>query len=94
MPMLILFVFLTGALLGMRFKVLILIPAVGIAVIAVLWVGVLRGDGAIAILLATALAWAGLEFGYICGSAARYGIALARRPRKVLLQANEPTQAS
>jgi hypothetical protein len=94
MPMLILFVFLTGALLGMRFKVLILIPAVGIAVIAVLWAGALRGDAASAISLAAALAWAGLQFGYICGSAAQYRIALARRPRKVLLRANEPTQAS
>ncbi len=94
MPMLILFVFLTGALLGMRFKVLILIPTVGIAVIAILCLGVLRGDAASAILFPAALAWAALEFGYLCGSATRYSIVRARRPRKVVLQANEPTQAT
>lgn len=94
MSMLIVFVFLTGALLGMRFKVLILIPAAGIALISILSVGFFRGDGASAILLCAALAWAGLEAGYLCGSATRYGIVRARRSHKVLLRANQPTQAN
>jgi hypothetical protein len=91
MPMLILFVFLTGALLGMRFRVLVLIPAVGAGLIGVLWVGVLQGPGSI--LLPGALAWVGVEFGYLCGTAARYRL-LVRYPPDALLNAKEPSQAS
>jgi hypothetical protein len=94
MPMFLLIVFLTGALLGMRFKVLILLPAVGLAGIGFFWVGTLRGGGASAILLPATLAWAGLQLGYLCGSATRYSFQLGRRPPKGLLQAKEPSQAN
>jgi hypothetical protein len=89
-------VFLTGALLGMRFKVLILIPAVGMVVIAVLWVGILHGDSVSAMFIRAMLAWSCLQMGYFCGIVTRYRFALARigHPGKVSLQTNHPTHAS
>jgi hypothetical protein len=92
----ILFVFLTGVLLGMRFRILLLIPVIGLAVIATLWVGILHADSASAIVSAAVLAWGGLQLGYFCGAVTRYRIALSRigHPRKALLHANQPTRTS
>jgi hypothetical protein len=89
MSMLILLVFLLGAVLGMRFKVLILIPAIASVMIAILAGGVARGDSVSAILIAVVLASICLQIGYLSGIATRYGIALARagRLRKASLQA-------
>jgi hypothetical protein len=96
MAIFILFVFLTGVLLGMRFKILFLIPIIGLAVIATLWVGILHADSASAILLSAVLAWGALQLGYFCGAVTRYRIALSRvrHPRKVLLHANQPPWTS
>lgn len=90
MSTLVLPVFLTGALLGMRFKVLVLIPAVGLAVMAVIWVGTLRGDGVAAVFLQATLAWSCLQIGYLCGVA----LAHIGHPRKVSLQTNHPKRVS
>jgi hypothetical protein len=89
MSMLILLVFLLGAILGMRFKVLILIPVIAFALIAILVGGVTRGDSVSAILFAIALVSIGLQLGYLTGIATRYTIALARagRLRKSPVQA-------
>jgi hypothetical protein len=87
--MLILLVFLLGAVLGMRFKVLILIPAIAFALIAILVGGVARADSVSAILIAIVLTSIGLQIGYLSGIATRYSIALARaeRLRKASVQA-------
>jgi hypothetical protein len=84
MSMFVVLVFLTGALLGMRFKVLVLIPAIGLAVIAVLWIGILRGDNASIVFIWAMLAGSCLQIGYLCGIA----LARIRHPRKVSLQTN------
>ncbi len=65
MSMLIPLVLLIGAVLGMRFKVLILILAIGFALIAILAGGIVRGDSVSATLMAAGLAWICLQVGYI-----------------------------
>ena len=89
MSALVLLAFLTGAALGMRFKVFILFPAIGLALIAILAAGIARSDSISAILIAAVLASTGLQIGYLCGIATRYSVALARvgRTRKLMLQA-------
>jgi hypothetical protein len=94
MPILVTFAFLVGTLLGMRFKVPILIPAVGISAIAVICAGILLKSSIGDILFRAALAWAVLQLGYFCGLATRYSIAFARRPSKVSIPGNQPTRAS
>jgi len=96
MSMLILLVFLLGAVLGMRFKVLILIPAIAFALIAILVGGVARGDSVSAILVAVVLASICLQIGYLSGIATRYSIALARagRLRQASLQAESARRTS
>jgi len=80
---------LIGAALGMRFKVLILIPAIGLGFITILAGGIGRGDSASAILIAAVLASGSLQIGYLCGILTRSGIASARpgSPRKATWQA-------
>lgn len=56
-----------GAVLGARFKILILVPAIGLGCAAVLAAGIARGDGAMAILVAVVVASSGLQIGYLCG---------------------------
>jgi hypothetical protein len=73
--------FLVGAVLGMRFKVLILIPAIGFAVGVVLAAGIAGGASLAAILAATALASICLQFGYLGGIGTRYSMALIRTAR-------------
>ncbi len=78
MSLLILLVFLIGAALGMKFKVLILIPAIGFALIAVVAGGIAYGDSVSAILIAAVLASSSLQIGYLCGTVMRYSIVPAR----------------
>jgi hypothetical protein len=89
MSMLIVSVFLIGAALGVRFKVLILIPAIGLAFIAILAGGIARSDSASAILIAFVLASICLQIGYFCGIVMQYWLAMARtgNPHKTALQA-------
>ena len=87
MVLLILSMLCIGAALGVRFKVLILIPAIGLAFMAILAGGVARGDSALAILIAAVLASSGLQIGYLCSIIARYGIARAEGTHKAALQA-------
>jgi hypothetical protein len=93
MSTLILLVFLTGAVLGLRFKVLILAPAIGLALIVVVAMAIARGDGVASILLAGALASVCLQVGYLGGILTRYTMTLARvrsrtrRDSKASLQA-------
>ena len=75
---LILLVCLTGAVLGMRFKVLILAPAIGVTIIAVFAAGMARGEDLPAILLAGLLALICLQIGYLGGVLTRYTMTLAR----------------
>jgi hypothetical protein len=76
-----------GAALGVRFKVLILIPSIGLAFIAILAGGVARGDSASAILIAAVLASSFLQIGYLCSIIARHGIVRAESSHKAELRA-------
>ena len=69
--------FLVGALLGMRFKVLILIP-VGLAINAVVVIAIARGDALSTMLLADALVLCCLQLGYLGGIFTRYTLVLVR----------------
>lgn len=94
MLVLMLLAFLIGAVLGMRFKVLVLIPAIGFVLIAVL-AGCFVGGESISITMATAVFAAScLQIGYLGGVATRYTTALARTSRLregALESASRPT---
>jgi hypothetical protein len=94
MAILVLFVFLVGTFFGMRFKVLILIPAFALGVVAVAFAGFLLKDSISGILLRAVLAWGALQLGYFCGLAMRHWIAFARHQSKVSIPGNQPTRAS
>ena len=74
----ILLVFLTGAVLGLRFKVLALVPAMGLAIIAITATGMARGYGVPTILIAGVLGLICVQIGYIGGLLTRYAITLTR----------------
>jgi hypothetical protein len=60
---------LIGIALGLRYKVLILAPAVTLAMIFALMVGVARADSFWSIVLTTAAVATALQFGYLAGIA-------------------------
>lgn len=78
MSMLTLLVFLTGAVLGMRFKVLILAPATLIVFAAVFASGMASGQSLTAVLPIALLAPVCLQLGYIGGVLTRHATTLAR----------------
>ena len=72
MSVLMLLAFLIGAVLGMRFKVLVLIPAIGFTLIAVLAACFVGGES-LSITMVTAVFTAScLQIGYLGGVATRY----------------------
>jgi len=73
--MMVILAFLIGALLGTRFTVLILVPAITLAVIGVAASGVARGDNVSTIFVAAMLSTICLQVGYLFGAATRYTIA-------------------
>lgn len=89
MSMLVLLTVVIGALLGLKFKVFILAPAVGFAIVAVVAIGMVRGEDLLAILLAALMALIGLQIGYLGGILTRYAFTSARAEtrRKASLRA-------
>jgi hypothetical protein len=73
---------LLGALLGTRFKVFVLIPAIAVALIVILAYGMACGTGPSGILIAIAVASSCLQIGYIFSIMARYGTKLPRAGRR------------
>jgi membrane protein DedA with SNARE-associated domain len=55
----------------MRFKILVLIPAVGSALVVIFAGGLARSNGLSAILIAAILASGCLQIGYVCGAVVR-----------------------
>ena len=70
---------LVGAVLGLRYKVFILLPAVTFVLVFVIGVGVARGAGIWRIALDMMVATTALQLGYAGGSA----FAAARKRRKL-----------
>ena len=63
--------FLAGTALGLRYKVVILVPAVTLAMIFAVIVGIARADHFSSIILTTAILGSAVQFGYLAGIAAR-----------------------
>ena len=78
MAMLALLSFLTGTVLGMRFKVLVLLPAIACELPIALAVGIFRQPGLVSVTLVSAAAIACLQIGYLAGIAIRHSLAAAR----------------
>jgi hypothetical protein len=78
MSMLILLVFLTGAVLGARYRVLALVPAAAIALIAVFATGTALSLSLAAVVLMALAALVCLQIGYMGGLLTRYTATMAR----------------
>jgi hypothetical protein len=77
---------LIGCALGFRFKVLVLLPAIGLVWMAYLTVGTARSDGVSAILIGGMLQAFCLQFGYLVGALVLHGSLTSRAikiPRSV-----------
>ena len=94
MVLLILSMLCIGAALGVRFKVLILIPAIGLAFMAIVAGGVARGDSALAILIAAVLASSGLQIGYLCCIMRGMASPVLRAPTRQRCRQNRRTSRS
>jgi hypothetical protein len=73
--------FLAGAALGLRFKVMILVPALILTMLFAVIVGVTRGDQFWSIAVATILLGTGIQVGYLAGILIRAKIAWVRGQR-------------
>ena len=82
MLMLDLSMLLIGSALGLRFRVLILLPAIGLVWMAYLAAGVVRGDAISAILVGGTLAAICLQIGYLVGASVAHG-PLTSRANKI-----------
>ena len=78
MTMLAMTAVLIGAVLGQRFKVLILVPAIIIGLAVILAIGMAHHDNLWSTLLAMALITTALQIGYLGGIVIRFVIAAAR----------------
>jgi len=68
---------LVGTALGMRFKVLVLLPTTAFGLAAITAAGAVRGSGLTSIVVEAMLAIIGLQVGYLLGLTIRY---VAERP--------------
>jgi hypothetical protein len=73
---------LVGAVFGLRFKVLIILPAIGCALPIIFGIGLIRGDDAWSILLAMVLATTALQLGYLFGAVTRFFMVWVRFSRR------------
>ncbi len=58
---------LAGIALGLRYKVFVLVPAVGLTIMFAVMSGIARGDRVWSILLAMAILGTAVQFGYLAG---------------------------
>lgn len=69
---------LIGAVMGLRFRVLILVPAMGLALPVTVVSGIIQGASLGHVFLAATLAIVGLQVGYLAGIGVRHLLVLAR----------------
>jgi hypothetical protein len=81
MTELLIFSFLAGAVLGQRFRILVLLPVTFFLVLTVLPVGLMTNLGFFEGLKSAMFAAITLQAGYLFGSAARFGLAAGRAAR-------------
>lgn len=72
---------LTGVVLGLRFKVLILVPAMVLVAAVTIGIGIAHGDGLWSLLLETVLTITALQVGYLGGTIVHFVIVGARHIR-------------
>jgi hypothetical protein len=75
------FSFLVGAVLGQRFRVLVLLPLTFVMLLAAIPVGWMANLGFLDALKGVVLAAIALQAGYLFGSAARFALAAGRAAR-------------
>jgi hypothetical protein len=75
------FSFLTGGVLGQRFRVLVLLPLTVVMLLAAIPVGLMADVSLLEGLKNLVLAAVALQAGYLFGSGARFGLAAARAGR-------------
>jgi hypothetical protein len=75
------FSFLTGGVLGQRFRVLVLLPLTVVMLLAAIPVGLMADVSLLEGLKNLVLAAIALQAGYLFGSAARFALAAARAGR-------------
>jgi hypothetical protein len=73
--------FLIGAALGMRFKVLIVIPVIGLALLGTAAVGIAHGDPIGLVVLTMVLIATTLQLGYLAGVVSRHVLVSVGVPR-------------
>jgi hypothetical protein len=83
---------LAGMVLGQRFKVLILLPAIGFAVIVAIGAGIAQGDHFWSIVLLAVAVTVALQIGYLLGTGIRSFIVAGRASR--LFRPSVPTPAA
>jgi hypothetical protein len=89
---------LIGALLGLRFRVLVLVPATAICIFLVLLVGLSSGAGAAWTVIVAVIASALLQIGYLGGVAISFFVPetdrpkIAIMPRRILDRVAAPTR--
>lgn len=89
---LIILAFLVGAVLGMRFRVLILVPVITLAVGAIVGAGVVSGSAYGDMLLTATIAAMSLQFGYLGGAFTRS--ILASSPSARVETSSQPIKAA
>ena len=57
--------FLAGIALGLRYRVVILIPAVALVILFAMIVGIARGDGLLSLIMAMVIPGAAIQIGYL-----------------------------
>jgi hypothetical protein len=72
--------FLTGTVLGMRFRVMVLIPAITCALAIAVAIGVFRQHTVGSVALIAAATVTSLQIGYMAGIAIRHFLAAVRTP--------------
>jgi|HubBroStandDraft_6_1064221.scaffolds.fasta_scaffold2011408_1 hypothetical protein len=72
---------LTGAVLGLRFKVLVLLPVIGLLILGVPIVGLAYSLSVPSIALTLGLSIAWLQLGYLGGVGTRYAMVMSRAAR-------------
>jgi hypothetical protein len=70
-----------GALLGLKFKVLVLVPTIVIAMTAIMSISIARGTGLALPMIGTVFAVIAVQVGYLIGAALRLILAAARDAR-------------
>jgi hypothetical protein len=85
---------LAGMVLGQRFKVLAVVPAIATSSLVAIGFGIAHSEGLGRTILLAALAVASLQIGYLLGVAIRYSLAAGRTSglRTAPIHASRPTR--